>query len=114
MGPDLTYIGKSRSPEYLRDSIMNPNADVQPRYWVVEAVSKEGTRYSGFLLNEDTYTVQFLDFEEHLRSLNKSALVSCEVEKNSRMPSYRGKLKDSQIQDLVAYLSSLKPRGDSE
>jgi putative heme-binding domain-containing protein len=109
LGPDLTYIGRSRSPEHLRDSIVNPNADVQERYWVVEATAKDGTHYSGFLMNEDTYTIQFLDSQERLRSLNKDTLSACKVIKESRMPSFRGKLTDPQITDLVAYLSSLRP-----
>jgi len=114
LGPDLTSIGKSRSPENLRDSIVNPNAVVQPRFWVVEAAGKDGTAYSGFLLNEDTYTVQILDFQERLRSLDKSGLSNYKVKKDSRMPSFGKTLTDAQITDLVAYLSSLKPKGDSE
>ncbi len=114
LGPSLTSIGKSRSPENLRDSIVNPNAVVQPQYWVVEAVAKNGTPYSGFLLNEDTYTVQFLDFQERLRSIDKSSLSSYKVKKDSRMPSYAKTLDDGQITDLVAYLLSLRPKGDAE
>jgi len=114
LGPDLTSIGKSRSPENLRDSIVNPNAVVQPRFWVVDAAGKDGTAYSGFLLNEDTYTVQILDFQERLRSLDKGGLSNYKVKKDSRMPSFGKTLTDAQITDLVAYLSSLKPKGDSE
>ena len=114
MGPDLTSIGKSRSPENLRDSIVNPNAMVQPRYWVFEGAAKDGTAYSGFLLNEDTYTVQVLDFQERLRSINKSALSSYKVKKDSRMPPFGKSLNDGQITDLVAYLASLRPKGDAE
>ena len=114
LGPDLTSIGKSRSAENLRDSILNPNAVVQPRYWVFEGAGKDRTLYSGFLLNEDTYTVQILDFQEQLRSVNKSNLSSYKVKKDSRMPSFGKTLTDGQITDLVAYLSSLRPKGDSE
>jgi len=114
LGPDLSSIGKSRSPENLRDSIVNPDAVVQARYWVFEGAAKDGTTYAGFLLNEDSYTVQILDFQEQLRSINKSALSSYKVRKDSRMPSFGKTLNDGQITDLVAYLSSLRPKGDSE
>src|SRR5438105_1392778 len=33
MGPDLSAIGKTRSPEHLRQSLLEPNADVRKRYW---------------------------------------------------------------------------------
>ncbi|MEP6539248.1 MAG: c-type cytochrome [Bryobacteraceae bacterium] len=114
LGPDLSSIGKSRSPDNLRDSIVNPNAVVQPRYWTVEAKGKDGAAYSGFLLNEDTYTAQILDFQERLRTINKNVLSTYKVKKDSRMPSFGKTLTDAQITDIVAYLSSLRPKGDSE
>ncbi|MBV8820175.1 MAG: c-type cytochrome [Acidobacteriaceae bacterium] len=112
MGPDLTEIGKSRSTEHLRQAIVDPNADVRPRYWVVHAVDASGQKYEGFLLNEDTYSVQFIDFSQHLHSLSKSDLKTYDIEKTSRMPSYRDKLSDEQVSQLVAYLSSLRPAGE--
>jgi putative heme-binding domain-containing protein len=109
-GPDLTNIGATRSLDHLRESILDPNADVQQRYWVVNAVGNDGKTYSGFLMNEDTYTVQLIDFNEQLHSISKAALVSYKVEKTSKMPSYKEKLNTKELDDLIAYLSSLGPK----
>ena len=68
LGPDLSSIGQSRSPEHLRMSIVDPNADVRPRYWVV-SFKDGGQEQKGFLMNEDTYTVQFIDMKEQLHSV---------------------------------------------
>lgn len=109
LGPDLTEIGKTRSLEHLRQSILEPDADVQPRYWVASFRDALGNEIQGFIMNEDTYTVQLMDMNEHLRSYDKTALKEYRVEKVSKMPSYRDRLSDEQLNDLVAYLLSLRP-----
>jgi cytochrome c oxidase cbb3-type subunit III len=110
LGPDLTNIGGARSPNYLKQSIVDPNADVRPRYWVVSATTRQGETYTGFLMNEDSYTVQFIDMNERLHSVEKADLTQYKVEKTSKMPSYRESLKENEVDDLVAYLSSLRPK----
>ena len=110
LGPDLTDIGATRAVNNLRQSIVDPNADVRPRYWVVNATTKQGKTYTGFLMNEDTYTVEFIDMDEQLHSLAKSDLAQYQVEKTSKMPSYRESLKKDEVDDLVAYLWSLRPK----
>ena len=111
LGPDLTQIGQSRSQEFLRQSIVDPNADVQPRYWIVHCRDRSDDEYEGFLMNEDTYTVQFIDLQERLHSFPKAELKEYRIEKTSKMPPYKDALSDEQIRDLVAYLSSLRPPG---
>lgn len=108
LGPDLTKIGLIRSPEHLRRSLLEPDADVRPRFWFVSATGETGAKHEGFLLNEDTYTVQFLDLKEQLRSLSKAGLSHYGVKKTSRMPSYQTRLSPQQVDDVVAYLSSLR------
>ena len=110
LGPDLTNIGAARSTNYLRQSIVDPNADVRQRYWVVDLTTKQGKTYTGFLMDEDTYTVQFMDMSEQLHSMVKADLASYKIEKTSKMPSYAGSLKKNELDDLVAYLWSLRPK----
>jgi putative heme-binding domain-containing protein len=109
LGPDLTAVGRLRSTEYLRQSIVEPDADVPQRYWIVKTKAADGTAISGFRLNEDTYTVQILDVDGNLRSCNKTEPFT--IEKKSLMPSYKGRLSAEQIEDLVAYLASLGTEG---
>lgn len=113
-GPDLTLIGQSRSPEYLRRSIVDPNADVPQRYWVVRGIDGSGTHHEGFLMNEDTYTVEFIDFDGGLHTLMKSGLKDYRVDRVSKMPSFQSALSPSELDDIVAYLSSLRPKGGSQ
>jgi putative heme-binding domain-containing protein len=109
MGPDLTDIGASRSANNLRESIIDPDAQVAPQYWIVSFEDHSGNYVKGFLLNEDTYTVQLLEMGGNLRSYDKATVSGYKVDKHSAMPSYRASLTSDQLNNLVAYLWSLRP-----
>jgi putative heme-binding domain-containing protein len=107
LGPDLSHIGSLRSPAHLRASLLRPGDDVDPAYWAVEAVDKNGRSYHGIRMNEDTYSIQILDMKEDLHSLAKQDLRELRVDpKKSRMPSYEKAFTTSELDDLVAYLYS--------
>jgi len=114
LGPDLSEIGRSRAPSHLRQALLDPNGDVRQRYWLVSFVDSAGRKQEGFLMNEDTYTVQFIDLNERLHSVEKHRVSSYKVEKVSKMPSYKDQLGENQINDLVAFLASQRPEGSSQ
>ncbi|MGD1068817.1 MAG: c-type cytochrome [Bryobacteraceae bacterium] len=113
-GPDLSVIGSERAPDYLRESIIDPNAKVAQEYWVAKIIAKDGTSYSGFLMNQDTYMVQILDFSRGLVALPRGSFRDFGIDRSSTMPSYKGKLKDSEVDDLVSYLASLKRQKEAQ
>jgi putative heme-binding domain-containing protein len=92
LGPDLSEIGRTRSLDHLRESILDPGADVQPRFWVASFKDGESRTVEGFVMNEDTYTVQLMDMTEKLHSYEKAAIKEYKVEKISKMPSYQDQL----------------------
>ena len=93
-GPDLSYIGSSRSPQHLRASLLKPSDEFPMQWWTAHAVDKQGNRFNGMRLNEDTYSIQLLDAQRDLVSLQKADLSSLRIEsKVSPMPSYEGKLR---------------------
>ena len=108
-GPDLTDIGARRSPAHLHESILNPAASVPEGFLMVEAVAAGGGAVRGQRVNEDTFTIQIRDDAGRFHSFRKSRLRSLErQEGKSPMPSYAGKLTESEIGDLVAWLASLR------
>lgn len=109
-GPDLTHIGSQRSVEHLRQAILDPNAQVLREQWIARVTLENGRTHAGVLLNEDTHTLQILE-PAGLRSLPKFEFRKFEVDRKSAMPSYEGKLGAGEIDDLVAYLVSLKRTG---
>ena len=107
-GPDLSDIGAMRSLAHLEAALLEPNRQVLPQHWYVNAVTKDGKTVQGRRLNEDTFSVQLLGVDERLTSLRKQDLKEYKVVKTSTMPSYEGKLSDAEFQNVVAYLASLR------
>jgi putative heme-binding domain-containing protein len=108
VAPDLTEIGTIRPAPELHQKLVDPSANIRPGNRYVEAVTKRGDKIAGRLLNQDTFTVQLLDGNERLLSLSRADLRDFSYVKNSPMPSYRDKLTQGELDDLVAYLVSLK------
>ena len=112
-GPDLTTVGARRSLRHLRSAILEPNQWVSPQDWKIQAKTKGGVRVEGIRLNEDTHSLQLLDSNDKLVSVVKSDLESYRIIKASSMPPYAGQLSQSEVDDLVAYLYTLRGKGAS-
>lgn len=108
-GPELTRIGAGRSAEYIRESIVNPSADIPPEYAGVTVVTKDGKRTTGVRINEDTFTVQLRDPSQNFQMFQKDEVREVIPETKSLMPPYSSLNKDD-LQNLLAYLDTL--RGD--
>jgi cytochrome c oxidase cbb3-type subunit III len=127
LGPDLTEIGIRRGPAHLRTSLLDPEAEIPDNFSVyrrvilmpdnflqVRVVTVDGKRLTGVRLNEDLLSIQLRDYSGRLHSFLKSELR--ELHKDwgkSPMPSYRSTLTEAELEDLIAYLVSLRG-GSSE
>lgn len=107
-GPDLTRVGSRRSLSHLRASILAPDADVRPRYWTATVRDAEGRSTTGFILNEDRHSIQLLGLDGQLLSLEKVTLRDIVRDRRSTMQSYEGQFDEAELDDLIAYLASLR------
>jgi cytochrome c oxidase cbb3-type subunit 3 len=106
-GPELTRIGAGRSIEYLRESILDPSADIADNYGGVTVVAKDGRRISGVRVNEDTFTVQIRKPDQAFALFDKSEAREVIHETKSMMPTY-DRLSAADLQNLLAYLETLR------
>jgi cytochrome c oxidase cbb3-type subunit III len=116
LGPDLSGASTARSTEYLVESVRNPSRrlaqgiseamkEFSAEYETVDVVTGDGTKYKGTLLNEDSFTIQFIDTREQVHSFDKAALRSWKKSRESLMPVYDEKmLPEKDLQDLLAFL----------
>jgi cytochrome c oxidase cbb3-type subunit III len=107
-GPDLSQVAARRSPEHLKTSLLDPNQFVSPLDRRVHVVTLDGQHLSGIRLNEDTYSLQLLDSNENLVSVLKRDLKEYRFDSRSSMPSYKEAFSESELEDLVAYLCSIR------
>ena len=108
LGPDLSEVGVRRTPESLRLAITDPDAEIHPEYLTIVVVTSGGGEIRGIRLNEDDISVQLRDADGNLRSFLKDHLKDFGRELRSLMPSYASKLSAAEIDNLVAYLRTLK------
>ena len=119
-GPELSEIGAQRGARYLREALTDPAAALPERLlpyepgrafaWLsVRAVTREGRELEGVRVNEDTFTIQIRDAEGVLHSLRKAELGRLDKRiGTSVMPSFKDALAPAELEDLVAYLASLR------
>ncbi len=96
-GPNMTQ---------LQQSLVEPNAVVSNTNRYVQIAMRDGSTIVAKLLNQDTYSLQVLNFKEQLQSISRSATKS--VDFKSPMPSYRDKLTSQELADVLSYLATLK------
>jgi cytochrome c oxidase cbb3-type subunit 3 len=122
LGPDLSRVGAARSVEYLIESIREPDKQlsdgmIDPNnhyglalvYDTVTVVLKNGDKVVGVAKNEDTFSVQLLDTNQQLLLFLKHDVKDVAHERKSLMPPYSEQaIPAAQLQDLLAYLESLR------
>jgi cytochrome c oxidase cbb3-type subunit III len=109
LGPELTAIGALRGPTHLRDSIVKPEAAHPPGYLIVRAQTNTGQTIRGIRVNEDVFWIHIRDSGGTVHALEKSSLASLERElTGTLMPSYASRLSAAELDDMVAYLTTLR------
>jgi cytochrome c oxidase cbb3-type subunit III len=119
-GPELTNVGSLRGATYLHNTVLYPGSDLPQEpvrletggmleYMYVHLVTKDGKAFDGTRVAEDSFKIVIKDAKGDFHTFSKQDLRTLDKEPGkSVMPSYKGKLSDDQLNDLVAYLASLK------
>jgi cytochrome c oxidase cbb3-type subunit 3 len=103
-GPDLTSIGSRRSYADLRTALIDPDAEVPSEFWSVVVTTTSGQNIRGARLNEDTSSIQIRTDQGRLVSLLKQEIAEMNLIRRSPMPSFKDKLSEAQMEDVIAYL----------
>jgi putative heme-binding domain-containing protein len=108
-GPELTDIGARRNGAHLRQAILRPATLLPEGFLYVSVVTQTGATVKGIRVNEDSFNIQIKDARGQFHSLAKSDLKELKrLRDQTPMPSYEGSLTASELDNLVAYLASLK------
>ena len=111
IGPNLSRIGAARSRAALEREIREPSENIPVGFETVTVVTRDGRKLRGIRKNEDTFSIQMMTGSEELLSFFKRELTSVTPEAQSLMPAYgRERLSDTDLDDLVRYLRTLKGR----
>lgn len=108
-GPELTSVGGRRSVAFLRRTVLKPAASLPPEFLYVSVIPASGAAVRGIRINEDSFTIQLRDVAGTPYSFRKSDLKELRrLSGETPMPSYEGQISGEALNDLIAYLASLK------
>jgi putative heme-binding domain-containing protein len=107
LGPDLSSVGITRRADEIERALTDPDADLRNGSRTVAIVTARGESITGRLLNQDTYTLQFIDADGKLAAVRKDEVRRWEIMERSAMPGYAGRLTPQQLADLVSHLQTL-------
>lgn len=109
IGPDLT--GSNRTDvNYILMNVLQPSAEIQDDYKMVVINTRDGRTFTGNVIEEDQRRLKLRVVGRDPVTINKSSILSREVTPMSMMPpGLFQNLKDSEIVDLVSYLTIRTP-----
>ena len=105
-GPDLS--ASRGSLEYVRRALIDPAADVDPQYQLATLVTEQGRVLQGLRLSENSFYVQLIDQNDRLHTIPKENVEALHRPNQSLMPSYEKQLGPTELDDLIAYVFSLR------
>jgi putative heme-binding domain-containing protein len=109
LGPDLTAIGATRSRVALTTAVREPSAAVALGFRAVTVTTRADERVEGVIKSEDAFSIQVLTVGGELRAFAKQGPDEIVRGAQSLMPAYdTSRLSDAALEDLLAYLGTLR------
>ena len=108
VGPELTSVAGTRTPQYIIESVMDPSAVIVSGFEGATVITKDDEYITGMKKGEDATSVDMMIDTGEVIKIPKSNIVSLDPEKISTMPgNFKELLTMEQFHDLFAYLMTL-------
>lgn len=105
-GPNLAGVAKRMKPIKIVESIIDPNAEVDPKYRATLLITADGVAVSGLLVKEDDTNIEIFD-GKIVRKIAKADVEERAVQKMSSMPEgTASSIAPSELVDLLTYLKA--------
>lgn len=110
LGPDLSQVAKSKSPEQIAEAIVKPSADFPPQYQAWMVADLDGNVYRGIQLDHKAKgAIEMLTEEGETIRVDGEDVDFYQASPNSLMPEdLHRNLTPTEFVDLLAYLSAMR------
>ena len=109
MGPNLSDAGKRLSRLEIADSVVHPNAKVDPKYYMVNLSTRSGDAFTGYVESEEEKTVTLRMGAEMTQKIEKRSITTRETVKSSAMPDgLAATISGQDFVDLLEFLAAQK------
>jgi cytochrome c oxidase cbb3-type subunit 3 len=105
LASDLTDYARSREPAEILRAITQPNDNLNPRARTAVIVTHDGQKLTGFIRNQDNFSMQFQSLDGTFHMLERSGLASVTYDPLSLMPAdYGQRFTSAELNNLVSFL----------
>lgn len=112
VGPDLVSLGGSAQPDYIVESLLQPNKKVKENYHTLVVATDAGEVASGVLIRQTDRDLLLRDAAGKTLTIPLDSVVQQKVGKSLMPAGLTEKLTSQELVDLVRFLSELgKPGG---
>lgn len=109
VGPNLSFVGSSRTTPFILESILDPKAVITVGYASVSIMTREGSLLSGIRKIEDDASIDIVDKDGKQIHISKDQIKKMKTQSISMMPSnFKEILGIDEVRDILAYLETLK------
>ncbi len=108
-GPDMMGLGSRMSKELIIESILEPNAKLDPKFLTTNVETKDGEAYTGFIVSETPEVLNLKIAGGLTQAIKKSDISKRDTVKQSSMPEgLAAGMSPTEFIDIVEFLNSLK------
>lgn len=105
IGQDLTDFARTRAADEIRQAIVNPAKEPDPRAKTAVVLTRDGRKYLGIIRNEDNFSVQLETTDGAFHLFDRTEIDRVDYQKQSLMPmDYGMKLSAGEVNDVVSFL----------
>jgi len=108
LGPNLSGVGTRLDSFKLVESIVDPNAAVDPKYLSTLVITADGRSISGLLVSESSEELVIFDGKEQRRIAVAEIDERTQLKQSSMPEGLAATLSPNELLDVVEYLRSLK------
>lgn len=108
LGPDMTLVGKRLPPLKLVESMVDPNAEVDPKYLSTLVVTDDGKSTTGLLVSETAEELVLFDGKEQKHIPVDSIEERVKLKQSSMPEGLVATLSPTEFLDVIEYLKSLQ------
>lgn len=108
-GPAMNGVASRMSKELIIESILEPNAKLDPKFLTTNVETKDGEAYTGFILSETAEVLKLRIAGGIDQDIKKSAIAKRDTVKQSSMPEgLAGGMSPTEFIDLIEFLNGMK------
>ena len=104
----MNEVGKRLTRMKLIESIIDPNADVDVKYYTTKVVTLDGKTISGLLVSEDKKQLVIFDGKDKKTILVEDIESKRQLKQSSMPEGLAGTMAPTEFLDVIEYLSGLK------